>query len=157
MIIMNRTVFGRKDESMISFRGDAHKIYLQLKNASNKGQSYKRMACLVEIEEINQFYQSIDSSTLKLIFYRMIKEKNGSGIVPVFVSSIPWFLFMFSNKIQEFLFQDGRFIWLIVFALLYFTILIFSVILHFRERAWAAAHIEIIQDILKKRKDIDIA
>lgn len=142
---------------MISFRGDAHKIYLHLKNASNKGQSYKQMADLVEIEEIKQFYHSIDSSTLKLIFYRMIKEKNGSGIVPVFVSSIPWFLFMFSNKLQEFLFQDGRFIWLIIFALVYFSILISSVILHFRERAWAAVHIEIIQDILKIRKDSDIA
>jgi len=142
---------------MISFRGDAHKIYLQLKNTSNKGQSYKQLPGLIEIEEINQFYHSIDSSTLKLIFYRMIKEKNGSGIVPIFVSSIPWFLFMFSNKIQDFLFKDGRFIWLIIFAFLYFFILITSVILHFREKAWAAAHIEIIQDVLKKRNDSDIA
>ncbi len=153
--IRTKLFSGRKDGSMVSFRGDAHKIYLQLKNNSNNGQSYKQVAGLEEIEEINQFYHSIDSSTLKLIYYRMIKEKNGSGIIPIFVSSVPWFLFMFSNRIQDFLFKEGRFVWLIIFALLYFTILTSSVILHFREKAWAAAHIEIIQDILKKRNDTD--
>ncbi len=140
---------------MFSFRGDAHKIYLELKNTSDNGQSYKQLPGLIEIDEIKQFYHTIDSSTLKLIYYRMIKEKNGSGIIPIFVSSVPWLLFMFSNRIQEFLFQKGHMIWLIIFALLYFIILTTSVILHFREKAWAAAHIEIIQDILKKRNETD--
>lgn len=138
---------------MRTLRGDAHKIYLKLRDASDGKQPLQQTANLNEIAEIKQLYETIDSKTLKLIFYRMIKEKNGSGIVPIFVSSIPWFLFMFSTQIQEFLFQEGRFLWLFIFCFVYFSVLIMSVILHFRERAWAAAHIEIIQDILAVRND----
>lgn len=135
---------------MFTSRGDAHKVYLKLKRTSNGNQSFEQMKELKELNEIKGLYQTIDSDTLKLIFYRMIKEKNGSGIIPILVSSIPWFFFLFSTQVQEFLFRDGVLLW-IIFCVLYFVILISSVVLHFRENAWAAIHIEIIQDILKER------
>ena len=137
---------------MYSFRGDAHKLYLRIKQASAQEQSFNNMKELSEVEEIKQLYYKLDSATLKLIFYRMTKEKNGSGMIPIFVSSVPWMLFLFSNQIQEFLFRDGILLW-IAFCVVYLLTLSLSVILHFRERAWAATHIEIIQDILKERKD----
>jgi hypothetical protein len=139
---------------MFSLRGDAHKIYLQLKKAANSGQSFKQMKELIEVEKIQAFYQSMDSDTLKIIYYRMIKEKNGSGIIPIFVTSVPWFLFLFSNQLQQLLFKEGSKLW-VVFGIVYMLILTTTVVLHFREKAWAAFHIKIIQDTLNERKRQD--
>ncbi|KAB7705561.1 hypothetical protein F9802_13550 [Bacillus aerolatus] len=136
---------------MFSFRGDAHKVYLRLKKVSDKDQPFKQMKELTEIGEIQEFYQSIDSCTLKKIYYRMIKEKNGSGIIPILVSAVPWLFFLFSQQLQQFLFNKGSLLW-IVFVVIYIITLTISVILHFHEKSWAAVHIEIIQDILKERK-----
>jgi hypothetical protein len=139
---------------MFSLRGDTHKIYLQLKRFSNRQQCLKSMKELKEIEEIQIYYISIDSDTLKKIYYCMIKEKNGSGIIPILISSAPWLFFLFSKQLQEFLFKDGSFLW-IIFIFAYISILTLSVILHFHEKAWASVHIEMIQEILDERKKKD--
>jgi hypothetical protein len=140
----------KEGKSMISFRGDAHKIFLRTKRTVQKGQSLRNLKEFKEIEEIKGLYQSLDSDILKLIHYRMIKEKNGSGIIPVFVTSIPWLLFLFSKQLSQFLFTEGHWLWAI-FGFVYLLVLTISVILHFREKAWAAFHMEIIQDILDER------
>ncbi|MCM3388476.1 hypothetical protein M3649_10035 [Ureibacillus chungkukjangi] len=131
------------------FRGDAHKIYCHLKKNSASIASSKY---LKEMKEVRDFYQSITSDILKLIFYRLIKEKNGSGMIPVYVSSIPFLFLIFSNSLQKHLFAQGSKYWLI-FIVIYLGGITFSLFLHFREKAWAASHIEIIQDILTERKD----
>ncbi|KYD09073.1 hypothetical protein MXL46_05905 [Heyndrickxia sporothermodurans] len=129
---------------MFSLRGDAHKIYLQLKQ---KG--IEQAHFLTEIKEIKCFYNSIDTETLTFIYYRMIKERNASGIIPLFVSSIPWLLFLFSTQLQKFLFKDGSVLWAI-FGAVYLLILVVCVLLHYREKAWAALHIAVIEGILKE-------
>lgn len=136
---------------MFSLRGDAHKLYLQLKRSSIKEVDFHQNIKLTEVKEIQTFYQTVEKSTLKLIYYRMIKEKNGSGIIPIYISSIPWLLFLFSQQLQKFLFKEGSLSWAI-FGVIYICSLTISVILHFREKAWAAFHIEIIQDILKEKE-----
>lgn len=136
----------RRNRCML--RGDAHKLYRQLKTTT----SVHTRTDLQETKEIVQFYQSIDTDTLRLIYYRMIKEKNGSGIIPILVTAIPWLLFLFSTQLQNLLFKDGSNLW-ILFVAIYVSMLIISVILHFREKAWAALHIKMIQDILEKRND----
>ncbi|MCM3570558.1 hypothetical protein [Neobacillus mesonae] len=133
---------------MLSYRGDAHKIYLQLQKTVHKNESVSEMREFAEIEEIMALYQSIDSDTLRLIYYRMVKEKNGSGFIPIFLTSVPWLLLMFSEQITDLL---GSVLW-VSFGFIYIFILIISVILHFREKAWAAFHMEIIQDTLNERK-----
>jgi len=130
------------------FRGDAHKLYSKL----NKIQSIEFIQTkeLSEVQEIRSFYRTVSTDLLKLVYYRMIKEKNGSGIIPIFVTAIPWFIFLFSSKLQEFLFREGGLLWL-PFSIIYICILIISVVLHFREKAWAGLHIEIIQDVIAER------
>jgi hypothetical protein len=135
--------------AMLSLRGDAHKFYLRLKR-SKKQQAIDECKELAEIEEIQTFYTEMDSRTLNKIQYRMVKEKNGSGIIPIFISAGPWLLFIFSKQLQRFLFKEGSLLW-IGFVLVYMTTLTVSVIVHFREKAWASVHIEIIQDILRER------
>nr|WP_239094264.1 hypothetical protein [Bacillus sp. B15-48] len=125
---------------------------MRLRRATNKEQSFNEISELTELKDIKKLYETIDSETLKIIYYRMIKEKNGSGMIPIFVTTIPWLLFMFSNQIQRFLFKEGSLLW-VAFTIIYLCILTLSVILHFREKAWAETHIEIIQDIIKARKD----
>ncbi|MDY0410232.1 hypothetical protein [Paracerasibacillus soli] len=88
---------------MFSSRGDAHHLYLQLK----KERHLKENKYLKETADIQKFYETVDSHTLKLIYYRMVKEKNGLGIIPIFATGIPWLLFLFSNKIQDFLLIMG--------------------------------------------------
>lgn len=139
---------------MPSLRGDAHKIFLRLKRTLDKGQSITHIKGFTEIEEVQNLYLSLDNNTLKLIYYRMVKEKNGTGIIPILVSTIPWLFFMFSKELSQFLFREGSSLWAI-FGIVYLSLLIFSVILHFREKAWAAFHMEIIQDILKDRTKQD--
>ncbi len=137
---------------MFSLRGDVHKIYLRLKKVSREDQSFNQMKELMEIDEIQRLYQSIDSCILKKILYRMIKEKTGSGTIPIYVSAVPWLCFLFAKQLQQFLFDEGSLLW-VFFVFIYITILFISVILHFHEKSWAAVHIEIIQDILEKRNE----
>ena len=135
---------------MFSLRGDAHKFYLRLRKKKVNQQSIEQCKELAEIEEIQTFYEEIDSRTLNNIQYKMVKEKNGSGIIPVFISAGPWLLFIFSKQLQRFLFKEGSMLWA-AFVVMYLTTLTVSVIVHFQEKAWAAVHIEIIQDILRER------
>lgn len=137
---------------MFSIRGDAHKVYLKLKKARNNQQSFQSVKEISQIEQIQDFYLSIDSPTLKKIYVSMIKEKNGSGLIPILVSSGPWLLLLFAEQIEKFLFKDGSILW-IYFVFAYVFILTISVILHFHEKSWASVHTEIIQEILQERKE----
>lgn len=139
----------------LAFRGDAHKLYIKLSKSNKADKSLRQVNELAEVQEIQAFYQTIETATLQLIYYRMIKEKQGSGIIPIFVTSIPWFFFLFSKQLQEFLFKEGSFLFLL-FGIFYMVTLTISVIVHFRENAWAAVHIEIIQDIVDERRKHDI-
>ncbi|MGI8387294.1 hypothetical protein [Robertmurraya sp. P23] len=134
----------------MAFRGDAHKLYIKLTKTNKQDEPLRQVKELTEIQEIRAFYQTIETATLQLIYYRMIKEKQGSGIIPIFVTSIPWFFFLFSKQLQEFLFKEGSLLFLL-FGIFYMVTLTISVIVHFRENAWAAVHIEIIQDIVGER------
>lgn len=135
---------------MFSLRGDAHKLYLKLKKKAKEDSRLETNKELKEINDIQQFYEMTESSILKKIYYRMLKEKNGSGIVPIFVTAIPWFLFLFSKQLEHLLFHDGSYLWLF-FGLVYLSVLTLSVTIHFREKAWASVHLEMIKDIIKKR------
>lgn len=139
----------------MAFRGDAHKLYIKLTKANKQDKPLRHVKELTEIQDIRAFYQTIETETLQLIYYRMTKEKQGSGIIPIFVTSIPWFFFLFSKQLQEFLFKEGRLLFLL-FGIFYMVTLTISVIIHFRENAWAAVHIEIIQDIVDERGNHDI-
>lgn len=133
---------------MFAFRGDAHKLFLKLKGQRDIDSNKE----LKETAEIKSFYETLDSKSLKLVHYRMIKEQNGTGIIPIFVTAIPWLLFLFSDKIQDVLFKEGSMLWVISVSL-YLIILTVSAFFHFREKAWAALHIEVTKDILRERED----
>ena len=128
-------------------RGDGHKLYLELQKQHSVDTNKK----LKEALEIKVFYESLNYETLKLVYYRMIKEQNGLGIMPIYVTSIPWLLFLFSGKVQDFLFHDGSKLW-VIFITIYLILLTLSTISHFREKAWAALHIEIITDVLRDKE-----
>ena len=136
---------------MFSLRGDAHKVFLRLKNTIDDGESIHQMKEYREIQAIQDLYRTLDSPTLQLIYYRMIKENSGTGIIPIFVSSAPWLLLLFSKQLSEFLFNGGSWLWA-VFSIVYLALMALSVIIHFREKAWAAFHMEIIQTILTERQ-----
>ena len=135
---------------MFSTRGDAHKLYLKLKKITNSGEPLHELSELKEMAEMKAFYEKIDCNTLDNIYYRMLKEKNGMGMIPVFVSAGPWLLFLFSKQLQEFLFKNGSKPFFI-FITVYLAILIISVLLHFREKAWATIHLTVIEHILNDR------
>jgi hypothetical protein len=135
---------------LFSFRGDAHKLFLKLQKTVNNEQSLDELTELSEIAEIQTFYQHLKSSTLEKIYYRVLKEENGMGMIPIFISAGPWVLLLFSKQLQDLLFKDGI-IPFFIFITIYLLILVVSVILHFREKAWAAIHATIIKDILNDR------
>ena len=89
---------------MSFFRGDAHKIYMQLKENRDAIHESKY---LKELYEVRKFYESLESDVLQLVYYRLVKEKNGSGMIPIFVSSIPFLFLIFSQHLQKILLR-GR-------------------------------------------------
>lgn len=130
------------------FRGDVHKIYCHLKKNPN---NIKTSKYLRDVQEVYEFYETVESDTLKFIYYRLIKENNGSGMIPMLISTIPFLLMILSDDLKTLPLMEGR-NWLF-FIFIYLIALSFFLFVHFRERAWASSHIEIIQDILKERKD----
>lgn len=136
---------------MISLRGDAHKFYLKLRRAVKKKQSIGQLKEIREINEIEYFYQHLDDLELRKISYRMTKEQKGTGMIPVLVTSLPWLAFIFSKKLQSWLFKDGSYLWL-GFIFIYIFAMVLGIVVHYREKAWASVHKEIIHDILQNRK-----
>lgn len=136
---------------MLSFRGDVHKFYLKLKNAIRHGDSIHELSEIIEINEIQQFYHRLSVAELVKIRYRMIKEQKGNGMVPLLVTALPWLAFILSKQLQS-LFSKGMLL-ILGFLVLYTFLITASTVLHYREKAWASVHIEIIDDILKERKE----
>ncbi|HEX6922582.1 MAG TPA: hypothetical protein VF149_02070 [Bacillales bacterium] len=135
---------------MFSLRGDVHKFYLKLKKAFERDHSVNEMSELVEIEKIQQFYDQLDASELTKIRYRMLKEQKGNGIIPLLVSSVPWLAFIFSKQLHAFVDKSGHL--LFWFLIVYTGVITLSVVIHYREKAWATVHIEIIEDLLKTKQ-----
>ncbi|HET7628948.1 MAG TPA: hypothetical protein VFK44_11265 [Bacillales bacterium] len=131
---------------MFSLRGDAHKLYVKLKRTSETEGGVEQLEELKEISDIERFYQTVPSATLKKIRYRMVKERKGNGIVPILVTAAPWLAFILSDQLQKLLNKNAAF--LTGFILLYSFFVTLSLIIHHREKAWAAVHVEIIEDLL---------
>ncbi|GAE34735.1 hypothetical protein [Halalkalibacter akibai] len=138
---------------MISFRGDAHKFYLRLQKKANKGIDPTQVKEIQELTDIQSFYETINTSTLRNIHYRVLKEKNGSGLIPILVTAVPWILFIFGTQVQAFFENDDSYLWLL-FVFLYLIAVTISVSIHFRERSWATVHSKIIEDIVQKREGL---
>jgi len=85
-------------------------VFKAKKRLENK-QPIHQLEELVEIKEIKEFYKQLHTSDLINIRYRMIKEQNGTGIIPFIVGSLPWLGFIFSKQLQTLLFKDGLYLW----------------------------------------------
>ncbi|WP_456275082.1 hypothetical protein [Bacillus sp. AK128] len=133
---------------MFTFRGDAHRFYLKMRES--KLEQHNEMKEINELTTIIRYYQSLDHSLLYKIKYQMMKEQKASGSIPLLVTTIPWLLFIFSKPLLDLLFGDFN-LW-VPFVLIYVTLLLVGIYLHFHERAWANVHIEIIEDVLLDRE-----
>lgn len=135
---------------MISLRGDAHKFYLKLKKAFHKNQSVNDLGEIIEINDIQRFYHKLNTPELTIIYYRLLKEKKGNGIIPILVTALPWLAFIVSDQLQT-LFKKGLSV-LFLFLIVYTVVTTISIVIHYREKAWANVHMEIVRDIIKKRQ-----
>jgi hypothetical protein len=143
-----------KGLTVLRFRGDAHRFYLKLKKRFRNNQHFSQdMNELEDIQQIRNFYSELNSNMLYNVRYRMMKEEKATGIIPLLVYTLPWLVFIFSKQLTRWLFDHGTLFW-ITFVLLYITVAIISVVLHFREKAWASVHLEIVNDILERRGDL---
>ena len=134
---------------MFSFRGDGHKLYLKLKRNHNKQQSINELEEIAELVEMEQFYRELKREDLEKIRLGMIKEQKGNGMIPLLVSSLPWLAFIFSRELRSLLNRSPHL--LFSFLFLYTVLIIFGTLIHYREKAWAAVHVEMIDLILKEK------
>ncbi len=132
---------------MFTFRGDAHRFFMKIKKSEPK--QYTKIKEVQEMTAIIMFYRTLENSLLHKMKYQMMKEQQASGSIPLLVTTIPWLLFIFSKPLLEVLF--GNFNLWIPFVLIYVTLLLGGIYLHFHERAWAKVHVEIIEDVLSER------
>lgn len=140
---------GQKKGEELLLRGDAHRFYVKIKQAKERNQNIHELREMKEMEQIVQTYQRMSRQELKKIRYRLEKETQGNGMIPVLVSSLPWLLFIFSKQFHSWMAKTGGdYFWMILF-LLFTVIIVFSIILHYRERAWAGVHIVILDDLLE--------
>ncbi|WP_209124527.1 hypothetical protein [Alkalihalobacillus sp. BA299] len=135
---------------MEQFRGDAHKFYKKIKNIIAKKQTIHNLSEINEINTIQTFYETLPLNELKLIHYRMIKEQNGSGMIPVLISILPWLGLIFSKQIQKV--ADNNIYFIFLFLTFFTLFALIFILLHYREKAWASLHIEIIKDIMEFRE-----
>jgi hypothetical protein len=135
---------------MLSTRGDAHKFYKKLRKAK-KHDKIKNLQELTELQDIMNFYEQLETGDLLKIKYKMEKEQNGSGILPLLISALPWLLFIFSKQLQTWLLQDKSYTLLWVFIFSYLSFIVLGVIIHLREKSWASVHINILEDIIGER------
>ncbi|MFC7392940.1 hypothetical protein [Scopulibacillus cellulosilyticus] len=136
---------------MMTFRGDAHKFYLKLKKTVSNDKEISNLPEIKEIRSIDHFYDQLGDTDLTMIRYRMLKEKDGNGIIPILISALPWLGFLLSKQLQTFLMKS--YLYIFIFLVLYTVITIASIIVHYREKAWAAIHIDIIDHKLKQRRE----
>ncbi|MFC4620022.1 hypothetical protein ACFO4N_15015 [Camelliibacillus cellulosilyticus] len=133
---------------MPTFRGDAHKFYLKIRETVMKGKAVTSLPEIKEIESIDQFYRQLNREALTMIRYRMLKEKDGNGMIPILISALPWLGFLLSKQLQTLLMKNGFYV--LTFLILYTVVTTISVIIHYKEKAWAAIHIAMIDRYLKK-------
>ncbi|WP_096199139.1 hypothetical protein [Bacillus sp. FJAT-45350] len=133
---------------MFTLRGDVHRIYLKIRRAVHKKEPIAKLKMMHEIDNIKDFYNTLSEDELRLIRYRFIKEKNGAGTIPILVSTIPWLGLIFSKQIQGFAEKNLHII--ILALLIYTSITIASILVHYREQAWASVHHEIIENLLQE-------
>lgn len=136
---------------MLSTRGDAHKIYKKVRLAKKEKRPLKSLKELKELYNIQTFYEQIETDELVLIKYQMEKEKNGSGMLPILVSSLPWIFFIFSKQLQDWLLNQDSYLYLGLFVFMYISFILFSVVIHFREKAWASVHTKILTNVIDSR------
>ncbi|HET7578668.1 MAG TPA: hypothetical protein VFK33_05230 [Bacillales bacterium] len=136
---------------MFSLRGDVHKFYLKLKKVFNRQHSVEDLKELDEMADIQAFYRGLPAAQLKQIRYRMLKEQNGNGMIPLLVSSMPWLAFIFSQELRNWL--NKNILLLLGFLIAYTFFIAFGSVLHYREKAWASVHIEILNDLLEEKQN----
>jgi hypothetical protein len=135
---------------MFCFRGDAHKFFLKLKNSIRSNNKIDNIKEVNEIDDIISFYENLSNSSLKKIKYKMVKEQQASGSIPLLITTVPWLLFIFSKPLLGILFGNKPF-W-VPFVIVYVVLLFWGIFIHFHEKAWAGLHVNIIEDILSERK-----
>lgn len=113
-----------------------------------KGKAVTSLPEIKEIESIDQFYRQLNREALTMIRYRMLKEKDGNGMIPILISALPWLGFLLSKQLQTLLMKNGFYV--LTFLILYTVVTTISVIIHYKEKAWAAIHIAMIDRYLKK-------
>lgn len=133
---------------MMTLRGDAHKFYLKIKETYHGGQQISGLPEIKEIQAINHFYRQLSVDDLRMIRYRMLKEKGGNGMIPILITALPWLGFLMSKQLQTLLTKG--YLYIFTFLILYTIITMVGVIIHYREKAWATMHIDMIDNILKK-------
>ncbi|WP_170006505.1 hypothetical protein [Bacillus fonticola] len=134
---------------MFTLRGDAHRFFLRIRKRIDTDQKVTAAKEIIEIDSIISFYESLTSSNLKKMKYYMLKEQNGSGAIPLAITTLPWLFFMFSKPLTDWLLGKSHF--LIFFVVVYVGVLVIGIFLHFHEKAWARVHLEVIEDVLGER------
>lgn len=132
----------------MAFRGDAHRLYEKVKHAVDNGTNIEDLPEIKEMQAIDQFYDGLSRQNLELIRYRMLKEKDGNGMIPLLISALPWLGFLLSKQPQTVLLKS--YVYVFIFLILYTVVTTVSVIIHYREKAWACVHIDMIDNKLKQ-------
>ncbi|OLO25088.1 hypothetical protein BTR23_25595, partial [Alkalihalophilus pseudofirmus] len=117
---------------------------------SDNNQNIKNLREIKEINNIQSFYETLPINELKMIQYRMIKEQNGSGMFPILISILPWLGLIFSKQIQKIAEKNIYFIY--IFLTLFTCFALIFILLHYREKAWASLHTEVLKDIIENRQ-----
>ncbi|GGH87791.1 hypothetical protein JOD43_004110 [Pullulanibacillus pueri] len=136
---------------MVSFRGDAHKFYLKVKKTVQQDQSLYKLPEIQEIQTIDHFYGQLSMNELNMMRYWMLKEKGGNGVIPILITALPWLGFLLSKQLQTLLMKSNLYV--LGFLILYIVITAISIVIHYREKAWATMHIEIIDQHLQRLKN----
>lgn len=127
--------------------GDAHRLYRRLRRRY-PGTPPVPLPELDHLREIHRFYTSLDPDDLRLLLAWLKKERKGVGMIPVTLPAVIWFAFLFSSTIEKTVTERWPLGWVVLLAL-WVPVVLITVYVHFRERAWTDLHIALAEDALR--------
>lgn len=138
---------------MAVFAGDAHRFYRRLRQRYPSG-AIGGVKELDHLRQIRQFYDAMDAGDRRLLHAWLKKERQGIGMIPLALTSIIWFSFMFGKQIEKTVTDGWPFGWIGLLGI-WVTVVLTAVYVHFREQAWTELHISLIEAAAEEEKATD--
>lgn len=127
-------------------RGDAHKLYEQLRRQHPEPQG--AIPNLRLVRDIADYYAKVGPQERRLLLAWAKKEEAGLGLIPAALSGIPLIGLIFAPFIQQTVRHVAPSAWILLWA---FGAVAFvaGIYIHHRQKAYSTLHVQLLEVLCK--------